>query len=484
MLFDIKNIRKGVEQEYIGFSPNTTNVKPVHLANGMYRGILNEVSDTSSGLFRFVFSASKKDGSVPKGHELERVYEWLTEEQRIDSSVTPASIAQLRPILMKVVAADKPSAVSTAGMESYSAGSTSFVTNDRIAQDAGEFLSIWFSRQAPMFIELMRAAIESNQDPITILATPLFGERRSAKMQIENVENIRCFQHKYSTSVMPGMQTLARTADQLAQHMESHPNKMVQLRMGIILGAFLIVRYMADLEYLYVPNQVSQRPAFLLDLQANDNSPVRLASQRSYILACQSITRFYSWMFGDYLIAQDYGLSELATDYPGYGSPMKTADENVCREVWRDAAIRADAEESPYTTYGQAVYDILALLAEATPIQYLRQIGIRCGLFWPPYNLQPTKHIAPRQDMLEALVRSVCSPGEMLSLPLLQDRLWDTFSIVIGGRPSDLDILIDRGIYQADDKALEENQMVFAQKLKELNFARLLADGVLEVKVS
>ena len=86
--------------------------------------------------------------------------------------------------------------------------------------------------------------------------------------------------------------------------------------------------------------------------------------------------------------------------------------------------------------------------------------------------------------MLEVLVRSVCKPGEMLSLPLLQDRLWDTFGIVIGGRPTDLDILIDRGIYQADDKALEENQTAFAQKLKELNFARLLADGVLEVQVS
>lgn len=484
MLFDIKDIRKGIEQEYIGFSPNTTNVKPVHLANGMYRGILNEASDTTSGLFRFVFSASKKDGSVPKGHELERVYDWLTEEDRIDGSVTAASVAQFRPILMKVVAADKPSAVSTGGMESYSAGHASFVTNDRIAQDAGEFLSNWFSRQAPMFIELVRSAIESSQDPITILATPLFGERKPAKMQIENTENIRCFQEEYSASIAPGMQSLAQAADRLAQHLRSHPNKMVQLRMGVTLGAFLIVRYMADLEYLYVPNEVFQRPAFLLDFQADDNSPVRLASQRSYILACQSITRFYSWMFADYLSANNYELGDLASDYPGYDSPTKKADEKICKEVWRDAMNRANTEESPYTIYGQAIYDILALLAEATPIQYLRQIGIRCGIFWPPYNLQPTKHIAPRQDMLEVLVRSVCKPGEMLNLPMLQDRLWDTFGIVVGGRPSDLDILIERGIYQADDKALEENQVAFAQKLKDLNFARLLADGVLEVQVS
>ena len=342
-----------------------------------------------------------------------------------------------------------------------------------------------------MFIELARSAIESNQDPITVLATPLFGERGPAKMQIEGVENIRCFQEDYSASVTPGMQALAQAADRLAQHLKSHPNKMVQLRMGVTLGAFVIVRYMADLEYLYVPNVASQRPAFLLDLQAEENSPVRLASQRSYIFACQSITRFYSWMFADYLSANNYELDDLASDYPGYGSPTKKADEKkkkadekICREVWSDAVNRADSEESQYTAYGQAIYDILALLAEATPIQYLRQLGIRCGIFWPPYNLQPTKHISPRQDMLEVLVRSVCKPREMLNLPLLQDRLWDTFGIVIGGRPIDLDILIERGIYHADDKALEENQTAFAQKLKDLNFARLLADGVLEVQVS
>ena len=83
MLFDVKELRKGIEHEYIGFSPNTTNVKPVHLANGMFRGLLNEANDTTSGLFRFVFSSSKKDGTIPKGHELDRVYQWLLGEGRI-----------------------------------------------------------------------------------------------------------------------------------------------------------------------------------------------------------------------------------------------------------------------------------------------------------------------------------------------------------------------------------------------------------------
>lgn len=483
MLFDVKEFRKGIEHEYIGFSPNTTNVKPVHLANGMFRGLLNEANDTTNGLFRFVFSSSKKDGTIPKGHELDRVYQWLLDEGRIDENVASVSVAQFRPTLLKIVAADKPSAVSTGGMESYSAGYASFVSNDRIAQDAGEFLSAWLSRQAPKFAGLLMDAIASETDPITVLAKPLFGDSRPAKMQIKNVDGIRCFQDSCPAHVSLGMQRLAKAADQLSEQLKRHPNKLVRLRMAVTLGAFVIVRYMADLEYLNVASENQRRPVFLLDLLNNERSPIRLASQHSYVLLCQSITRFYTWMFADYLRQQGFDKDDLERDCPAYDKPMKPADEQICREVWQEAINRAKVEKEIYSVYGQAVYDILALLAEATPIQYLRQIGIRCGLFWPPYNLQPTKHLTPRQDMLEVLVRSVANPGELLDMATLQNRLWDTFGIVIGGRPDDLSLLLDRGIYQADDRALEENQSAFAQRLNDLNFARLLADGVLEVQV-
>jgi hypothetical protein len=482
MLFDIKKERQGIEHQYIGFSPNTTNVKPVHLANGMFRRLLGEAHDTRR-LFQFVFSA-KNDGTIPKGHQTEDVFQWLVDEDRISrGDVTKNSASLFRSTLLKIVAADKPSAVSTQGMESYSAGFSSFVSNDRIAQDAGEFLSLWLSKQAPEFAELLKCSISEGADPITILAKPLFGSPTTAKMQIDNPDDIRCLQDTCPPPVSAGMQKLATAAAQLSLQLKQHPNKLVRLRMIVMLGALLIVRYMADLEYLYAAAENQRRPAFLLDFLTIERSPMRLASQHSYILVCQSITRFYTWMFADYLRSRQPDVDDLAQGFPSYGQPMKSKDESICREVWQEAVGQAKVEGDPYLTYGQAVYDILALLAEATPIQYLRQIGIRCGLFWPPSNLQPTKHLSPRQDMLEVLVRSVASPGEILDMETLQNRLWDTFGLVIGGRPDDLSLLLERGIYQADDRALEENQSAFAQKLSDLNFARLLADGVLEIQV-
>lgn len=488
MLFDIKKERQDIEHEYIGFSPNTTNVKPVHLANGMFRNLLGEAYETQR-LFQFVFSA-KSDGEIPNGHRVEQVFQWLRDEDRIsEGDVSQESASAFRSTLLKIVSADKPSAVSTSGMESYSAGFAAFVSNDRVAQDAGEFLGLWFSRQAPAFSQLIADSIADASDPITILAEPLFGRAKPAKMQLENPENIRCFQEGCPPAVSLGMQKLAATAERVAPQLSQHPNKLVRLRMIVLFSAFLVVRYLADLEHLYTGKSF-RRPAFLLDVLPGDRSEMRLASQHSYILACQSITRFYAWMFADYLRTQQPDPERLASDFPVYSRPTRKAfgkskdkdDQSIFAEVWQEAASRAATEAEPYLIYGQAVYDILALFS-ASPVQYLTSIGIRCGLFWPPHNFQPTKHLALRQDLLEVLVRSVVNPGEVLDLQTLETRLWEAFGILVGGRPDDANLLLERGIYQADDRALADNQAAFAQKLSDLNFARLLADGVLEIQV-
>ena len=55
----------------------------------MFRGLLNEANDTTNGLFQFRVFCLKKDGTIPKGHELGRVYQWLLDEERIEENVMP-----------------------------------------------------------------------------------------------------------------------------------------------------------------------------------------------------------------------------------------------------------------------------------------------------------------------------------------------------------------------------------------------------------
>ena len=104
----------------------------------------------------------------------------------------------------------------------------------------------------------------------------------------------------------------------------------------------------------------------------------------------------------------------------------------------------AKVEVDPYScTVRRSTIFSLVGRSDAHPVSQTDWNSVR--IFWPPYNLQPTKHLSPRQDMLEVLVRSVASPGEILEIETLQNRLWDTFGIVIGGRSDDLSLLLERG---------------------------------------
>lgn len=490
-MFDIKTTRDSIETRYIGFSPNTTRVKPVHLANGMFRVLLCARYDTSR-LFRFIYS-TLKDGSTLPGCETATIYEQLVAAHAIQADRQQPDILShvhaLRKHLFSIVSADRAVYVGSVPrtatqsidrMDSYSAGAAPFVSHDRIGQDGGEFLAAWLQRDAPSFASVVRAALTQLDDPITILAAPLLDET-TASSYVPDVSTTIALGDACPASLQHAMRCLGATAECLAGHLAVHPNKLARLRMSMLLGSLLLIRYLADLEHLWEPGSQRARPIFLLDCSTGDGDPVRAASQRSYMLICQSVTRFYSWMFAEHL--RSYAIDDLMQQMPSYAGKKRPADRQTIEEIWQAATEDQHDAADPYRIYGQAVYDILALLAEATPVLYMRHLGIRCGLFWPPYNLQPTKQLAVRQDLLEVLIRSVARQGDVLTLDVLQERLWQSFGVIIGGRPEDLELLIRQGIYQADSQALEQNQAAFVRRLQDLSFARLLADGVLEVQV-
>lgn len=490
MPFDIKGRRSEIEREYIGFAPSTTRVRPSHLANGMFRTLIGETYDTST-LFRFVVTA-KHDGSIPYGHERTELYEELSSKGRIDvQAVSSSDVERLRLKLRKIVSADgtvyidKEKTAKRAGsrFDSYTGGSRRFLSTDRSFQDAGEFLATWMKRDAPDYCTTIVRALDDTTDTITLIAYPLLQEHTSQSLgEIGEIEETgaRSLRGRCPQRLKEQMRLSSLGATTLSSHMAQHPDKLFRLRMAMMYGAFSIIRYLADLEYGY--GLAERRPPMLLDFSGAITRPIRMASESSYISLCRSLSRYYTWMLGDFL--RDNFAETVSLDVPPtYGKKVKDSDLQLYDEIWKTSLNEAQESEDKYQVLGQAIYDILAMDANATPINYFKQIGLHSGLFWPPSKFVTAKHLTPRRDLLEVFVRSVVQLGETIDLGEIQQRLRHSYGIIIGGLPDDIDYLLDSGIYQADAKALEENQMAFADQLKDLNFARHLADGVLEVQV-
>ncbi|MBV1734759.1 MAG: hypothetical protein KMY50_03115 [Candidatus Desulforudis sp.] len=477
-----------VERTLIGCRPNTSSVKPVHIANGLFRNILGYTTDTGM-LNRFVFVAKKKDGAIPSGHELASIYGELLDNNRLmPEDIQESDIAELRSFLRKVVDADGGVYLHSQDMESYSAGFSGFISRDRVAQDGGELVAELLRLNNSQLYTSIERTIESPRDVITALSLPTLSIN-----QREWVPSFDASTAQFLNKPLPGVPAsllagLLKAADCLAEHVNLHPNKLVGLRTIVLYACFVVIRHLALLESYYVPNAERRILPFLLDFSPSERHPVARASVMTYTLVCQSISRFYAWALGEYLRTNRlFSIEALRQEpIPAYtqtSASSRERNEAERREIWELAKGESHNSEDPYSVFGQALHDIMALEASGNPIAYLRQLGLRSGLLRPPDNFHPSKRFAVQQDMLEVLVRGAVKPGECIDLPSLQARFLERYGVIIGGRREDEANLVGIGAYQADSNALADNLKAFATRLSRLGFAKLLADGVLRVEL-
>lgn len=502
----IQDMVEIIEKQYVGFQPNTTSVKPAHIANGMLRTVHGATYSTRL-LNQFVFSETQK-GKVPKGHELEAVYDQLIEQERVDEQyVQMQDIPTFRRLLKRVVGAD--SAVFEGSMASYSAGHQYFLTNDSIAQDGGELVAHCLSEGETHLIDYLRKTLQLEDDIVTLLCLPLLpdpssdqeGKRITTGISADDAQsNVPDF---FVTAVrQTSNNSLTRTGDMwlglfeaantLAVHLTHHPNKLFSLRLATLFACYVIARHLTTLEAYYVPDALDRVSPYLLDFSQSGGTSIAKASAQTYTKATQSVVRFYGWAFSEYLRERFNGNPAplLQADPPLYkgrtandAKVSKKAEKefNEAKAIWEIARLRAQDEDDKFRVFGEAIYEMLSTQANAEATRYLGAIGLRAGILYPPN--QANKRFVLKQDTLEMLVRGAVKPNETIDMAELQERFRHRYQLIIGGTTRDEEELEQFGVYQFDRDSLIENRKRFANALRKLDFAEMLADGVLQVRL-
>jgi hypothetical protein len=477
MPIKIEEHRKWIEEEFIGFRPTFNKVKPVHIANGLFRSITGRLGNTQT-LLNFAVSQTAK-GEIPKGHNIEEVYKFLSSEKKIETDeVKPENLAQFRQFLRKVVGADGAVFPDTE-MQSYTAGFVGFLSKDRIGQDGGELIAFWLQKNRSSLLNCLADTLNDPSDIITTLSLPLLSSEYRDFISTNDIDyqKSRVFNDNQNSSILNIWEGLSESSEILSTHLSNHPNKLFRLRFGVLFACFVLIRHLANLEAMYLPGANDLIPPFLLDFSNDNSSSMSRASQMTYKRTRQSIGRFYEWAFGKSL-ERFYKLDELSNEKcPVY---KKNEAKIETKEIWEVALQEAENSEDPYTIYGRALYDIMAMEANDNPLVYLKNLGNLIGLLYPPN--QASQRFTLKEDMIETLLRGVLLAGETVTMSELQNRLWNHYRIIIGGRNEDEVALKKVGIYTIDSKALRDNRDCFAQYLSRLNFARLLADGILQVE--
>lgn len=223
---------------------------------------------------------------------------------------------------------------------------------------------------------------------------------------------------------------------------------------------------------------------------APSQSSVARASEMSYTQMHKSINRFYAWGYAQKLEENGYGKAELMkSDTPAYEENKKSSksSQEELDTLWNLAKERAEEaviDDEARLIFGETMYDMLALEASSHPVNCLKTLGTSAGILYPPDRMHPNKRFVLSQDILEMLLRSCVAPKEVLSGMELRTRLWERFGIVVGGSSFEMEQLQNSGmLLQIDEDSLERNFSAFASLLESMDFAEVMADGILQIRL-
>ncbi len=486
----LKIARQEVDRKYVGFQPNSGSVKPVHIAAGAQRCIYGSFN-RSKGIKRIALVSDAK-GNIPKGNEAETIYGQLTEGEMIEDSITINSVESMRNVMQRLLSVDKGVFVVNAlsdSMISYSAGSKYFLTSGVGApyERGGEFIGSVIRGYCPELADYIKKLLDQANDPITLLFEPVLEADMEAFTDQNQYEDIPAFKNP-SDQTKWFLKGVEESGNCLLDNLSQHPNPLTQLRLFNFFCVFNLIRYMTLLEAFYCGERI--RP-ILLDFSgvSPSFSSVARASEMSYTQIYKAINRFYAWGYARWLDENGFTKEELLkSDTPVYEErkAVSKASREELDTLWQLAKERASSleDDEMYMIFGETMYDMLALEASSHPVTYLRALGNLSGILYPPDKLHPNKRFVVSQDIIEMLLRCCVKPGEMISGMDIRKRLWDRFGIIIGGSQFEMQTLQESGmILQIDEDALEENFSSFAKMLESMDFAELMADGILQIRL-
>lgn len=192
----LSDSRTAVDRKYVGFTPNGGSIKPVHVAGGVLRSIYGKYNATMS--IKRLALVSDAKGVVPKGNELDTIYNSMKEMEKIEESVTPNALESLRNVMQRLLSADKGVYVVKGlkdDMISYTAGSSYFITRRSMYEDTGEFIGGLIKEYCPDLANYIKDVLSSANDPISLLFEPVVEKDMEEFQDVSRHEELPAFQN-------------------------------------------------------------------------------------------------------------------------------------------------------------------------------------------------------------------------------------------------------------------------------------------------
>lgn len=503
----IGEILNAVYDKSVGWRPATGAIKPVHIANGLFRDLSGEVSDTKRIVHFLIPWKKKNDPQLDQ----KRTYQYMVEDAPAERYAAFSGggsqrerFERLREYTRGVLGADgavfpKPTD------SSLTLTCKQMISSDRFDKQVGRFAADILRGQdglGALAAELrtcLDRGSEQPLDPITFLAWPLLSKdsepvtRKTLRARPYDNKRLREF-----------FAALEQGASSLAAHEAAQGNRLATLQRAV---HFSVLALLGHAQSLAANGSLTKRVPLLIAMDAPKGSRLARASE-------ESLNRYYdafdSWLATQLAIRLE---KQQPLVYPSEDDASTEDKLAALPAMRRDSvekwlrSVLTDKDEIPgketmidrVCLYEQAVAklgkeDPAAVLAETLvqcyrheyssggPRQFLSGVGRKVGLIFPHFQgRSKEKRVRPSVAILDVLVKSCTPLGEPVPLHDFLDTLWIRFGLIVGGRVTesggDHRLLLDHGI-DVSQSDLDSGTGAFVEQLVQIGLARRYPDNI------
>ncbi|MFC7366298.1 MULTISPECIES: hypothetical protein [Bhargavaea] len=454
--------------EHIGYKPLSNGIKPVHIANGLFRYVLGE--------YYKLDALNKWAKRFKDGKEIHSAQE-IKEEFReiLDDDMTEEDINELRTYIGMLLNADKGAQPSV----KYSALTMSSKTQvGGIVQNEFEM---------PVFLyRILNTPLENEISPvIRTIKDSLSDENdeisRFLSLLTTKVES-RSINDLDSLSELSGVELKIRESYDRLLLNSMGENKLLLLERLIIFGCFSILYHLGS-KILDYDDSISTHNPIVLDANIGDET-IQRASQESLLLTRINIESLYEKILENFF--EKEGVIKTKEDVINaineFSIEVKEENVNPHKELEELFSGYYQQTGRLLESFARAIRIIMytrVLKTDDPPKTYV-SLAKRINLVFG----RSKKRFISDPNILEILILAALNKGENLTLSEFGQRIWDEFGIIIGANPEkDVDILRKYNISENTPGDLHNSLSINSDGISEMyismGYAKKYADGVI-----
>lgn len=501
----ITRVLDTVYEGKVGWNPSTGAIKPVHIANGLFRELTHRFYDTEDVV---AFAVPGKKGEPPMAARTFEAMVLNCDDPRFKEFASPSlagRFERLREAVRGVLAADK-AVFPRADGSALTLTCPQMISADEMDKRVGKFMAALLrGPDADAHCALARIMLKhmgdsaEPQDPISFLVWPLL--RQEPKRRLER-DAARCLIYE-SKQLAAFAEHVIAASDTLAAHEEAQGNRLATLQRGV---QFVCLAVLAHAQALAAGGKLERRTPLLLVSSAAKGSRLARASELSLIRYYETFEGWLGLQLGERIRKGQPVSTVKDSKHP---SPAQPAPESVHRGSVK-AWLKTFADEKGEPPDDDIIDNRMALFEEALaehgrdrvpdvlgatlascyydeysgggPRPFLQGIGKQVGLIFPHgAGRSQEKRVRPSVQTLDVLVKACTPTDRAIPMDEFLLNLWERFGIVVhGALKEDLVVheqLVEAGI-DVSPTDLKENRDALIEHLVDIGLARRYPDNV------